>query len=67
MSVVISIDSSTACVTVSDVDPEMPPEIAVIVVEPTALDVASPLEPGVLLMVETEVFEEFHVADEEIS
>jgi hypothetical protein len=64
---VISIDSSTACVTVSCVDPEMLPEVAVIVVEPTALDVASPFEPDVLLTVATAVFEEFQVTDEEIS
>lgn len=63
----ISIDSSTACVTVSVVDPEMPPEVAEIVVEPAATDVVSPLEPGVLLMVATALFEESHDAVEEIS
>ena len=63
----ISIDSSTACVTVSVVDPEMLPEVAVIVVEPVSTDVASPFEPDILLMVAILVFDEFQITDEEIS
>ena len=38
-----------------------------IVVEPVLTDVASPLVPGVLLMVATFAFEEFQVTDEETS
>jgi hypothetical protein len=63
---IISIDSSTAGVTVSVVEPEKSPELAVIVVEPAATDVTSPLEPDVLLMVATLVFEVFQVTNEEI-
>jgi hypothetical protein len=63
----ISIEASTACVTVSVVDPEKPAEEAVIVVEPALTDVASPFEPDVLLMVATPAFEEFQVTDEETS
>jgi len=40
-------------VTVSIAVPEMLPDVAVIVVEPTATDVAKPLEPAALLMVAT--------------
>ena len=61
----ISIDSSTACVTVSVVDPEMLPEVAVIVVEPVSTDVASPFGPDILLMVAILVFDEFQITDEE--
>jgi hypothetical protein len=64
---VTAIDSSTAGVTVSVVDPEKPPELAVMVVEPTSTDVARPLEPEVLLMAATLVFEEFQATEEEIS
>jgi hypothetical protein len=61
---VTSIDSSTTGVTVSVVDPEMLPDVALIVVEPTATVVASPLEPVRLLIVAILVFDEFHVTDE---
>jgi hypothetical protein len=61
---VTSIDSSTTGVTVSVVDPVMLPDVAVIVVEPTATVVASPLEPVRLLMVAILVFDEFHVTVE---
>jgi hypothetical protein len=64
---VISIDSSAACVTASDVEPEKPPEEAVIVVEPMSTDVARPLEPDVLLIVAILVCDEFHVTEEERS
>lgn len=62
-----SIDSSTTGVTVRVVDPEKPPELAVIVVEPVFTDVARPLEPNMLLIVAIFISDEFHVADEEIS
>ena len=39
---VIAMDTSTAWVTVSVVEPEMVPAVAVIVVEPGAADAASP-------------------------
>ena len=48
-------DTSVAEVTVSVVDPDLPPDVAVIVVEPAATDVARPLEPAALLMVATPV------------
>jgi hypothetical protein len=60
---VTSIDSSTIGVTVSVVDPEMPPDVAEIVVEPAATVVASPFE----LIVAIVAFDEFHVTDEVIS
>jgi hypothetical protein len=52
-----------ALVTVSVVVPETAPRVAVIVVEPTAPDVASPLEPAALLIVATGKFEELHVTN----
>lgn len=52
---------------VSDVEPEMTPEVALMVVEPTLTGVARPFVPELLLMVATPVFEEFQVADEETS
>jgi hypothetical protein len=61
------IDFSTACVTVSVVEPEMPPKTALIIVEPSLTDVASPFDPVALLIVATPVFEELQVTDEEIS
>jgi hypothetical protein len=42
----------------------IPEKFAVIVVVPSARDVASPFEPGVLLMVATPVSEEFQVTDD---
>jgi hypothetical protein len=51
----------------SDVEPEMTPEVALMVVEPTLTGVARPFVPELLLMVATPVFEEFQVADEETS
>jgi hypothetical protein len=61
---VTSIDSSTTGVTVSVVDPEMLPEVAAIVVEPTFTVVAIPFEPARLLMVAILVFDEFQATDE---
>jgi hypothetical protein len=50
-------------VTVSAAAPAMPPNVAVIVVEPTATDVAKPLEPAALLRVATPAVKEFQVTD----
>ena len=52
-------------VTVSSVEPETPPQLAVIVVEPAANEVANPMEPVavVLLIVATDGDDEFHVAE----
>jgi hypothetical protein len=52
-------DTSVAGVTVSVVDPDSPPDAAVIVAEPAAAEVATPLEPAALLIVATPVDEEF--------
>jgi len=43
-------ETSVAEVTVSVVDPDRVPDVAVIVVEPAATDVASPIEPVVVLI-----------------
>jgi hypothetical protein len=56
-------DTSVAELTVNVVDPVMPPDIAVIVVEPTAVGVASPLDPTALLIVATAAVNEFQVTD----
>lgn len=58
---VIARDTSVAWVTVSVVDPEMLPEVALIVVEPVVTDVARPWEPAALLIVATAVLEEVQV------
>jgi hypothetical protein len=60
---VIDIEERVTDVTVRVVLPERLPEVAVMVVEPAATDVASPA----LLMVATAVFEELHVTDEMMS
>ncbi len=59
---VIAIDTSVAGVTVNVVNPDTLPDVAVIVVDPTAAEVASPLvlEPATLLMVATPAADEFH-------
>jgi hypothetical protein len=59
-----SIETSTAELTVRSVLPETPPSVAVIVVSPAPMEVASPLEPGVLLTVATAVFDELQVTSE---
>ncbi len=64
---VIEIDTSVAGVTVKVVVPEILPEVAVMVVVPTATDVAFPFDPAALLIVATPVFEEIHVIREVIS
>jgi hypothetical protein len=58
---VIAMETSVAVVMVSVADPEMLPDVALIVVEPAATDVASPLDPAALLIVATLVLEEFQV------
>jgi hypothetical protein len=54
-------DTSVAGVTVSVVDPETFPNAALIVVEPAAAEVATPLEPAALLTAAIPVAEELHV------
>jgi hypothetical protein len=58
---VIARDTSVAGVTVRVVDPDILPDVAKIVVEPTATDVANPLEPAALLMAATPAADEFQV------
>jgi hypothetical protein len=60
---VIAMDTSVAGVTVNVVDPDVLPNVAVIVVEPAVTDVARPLEPDALLMVATPAVSEFQVTD----
>ena len=60
---VTSMDTSVADVTVKVVDPEMAPDVAVIVVVPTALEVARPSEPGAIEIVATASSDEDHVTD----
>jgi hypothetical protein len=55
---VTAIDVRVAGVTVSVVDPDMLPDAAVIVVEPAATGVATPLEPVALLIVAMPVLDE---------
>ena len=63
MAGVTAMDTSVAELTVRAVEPEMLPEVAVIVAVPAATGVASPKEPVVLLIVATNVFDELHVTD----
>jgi hypothetical protein len=49
-------------VTVSVAVPEMLPDVAVIVVDPLATEVANPLEPAALLMAATAAADDFQVA-----
>jgi hypothetical protein len=56
-------DTSVAGVTVRVVDPERPPDVAVMVVEPAFTEVASPMDPDAMLMVATEAADELQVAD----
>jgi hypothetical protein len=56
-----AMDTSVAEVTVSVVDLDILPDVAVIVVEPAATDVAKPLEPPALLMAATPAVDEFQV------
>ena len=59
----IAMDMSNAGVTVRVVDPDMPPDVAVIVDEPVATEEADPLEPAALLIVATSVLDELQVTD----
>jgi hypothetical protein len=58
---VIDRETSVAGVTVRAVEPDMPPEVAVIVVVPATIEVAKPLEPAVLLIAATAEVDEFHI------
>jgi len=60
---VIARDTSVAEVTVTVVEPEMLPEVAVIVAEPAALEVVNPFAPAVLLTAATDPFDETQVTD----
>ncbi len=60
---VMSMDWRTAEVTVRVVLPETAPDVAVIVTDPAARDVARPLEPAALLIAAIAVFDEFQVTD----
>ena len=54
-------ETSVAEVTVSEFEPDMLPDTAVIVVEPAATEVANPLEPAALLMPATAASDELQV------
>jgi len=56
---VTPIDTNVAGVTLSDVDPEMLPSDAVMVLDPCAAAVATPFDPAALLMLATAVEDEF--------
>jgi hypothetical protein len=58
---VIAMDTSIAGVTVRAVDPDMLPDVVVIVVEPVAMAEANPFEPAALLIVATPVLDELQV------
>src|SRR5688572_12486877 len=60
---VTSMDTSVAAVTVSVVEPEIGPEVAVIVVGPTALALAKPSEPTAFEIVATPSSEDDHVTE----
>jgi hypothetical protein len=64
--VVTAMDTSVAEVTIRVEEPEMLPEVAVIVAVPAATAVTFPLEPDVLLIVAAGVFDELHVTDDVI-
>ncbi len=56
-------DRSVAWVTVSVVEPEMLPDVAVMVVVPAPIPEARPLEPAALLIVATPVFDELQTTE----
>ena len=59
-----AIETSVAGVIVSVVDPDMlPPNVAVIVVVPTVMEVASPCEPAALLMAATPAADELQATE----
>ena len=55
---VTAIEINIAGVTVKRVDPDLPPTVAVMVVDPTATGVANPFEPPALLMAATDAADE---------
>ena len=59
---VTAMETSVAEVTISVVEPDILPDVALIVVEPAAAEVANPLEPAALLMAATAAVDEFQVA-----
>ena len=60
---VTAMDTRVAEVTVSVADPTTLPDVAVIVDEPAATDVANPLEPAALLMAAIVAADDFQVTD----
>jgi hypothetical protein len=60
---VTAMDTRMAGVTVSVVVPLILPDVAVIVADPVATEVASPLDPSALLTVATLVSEELQITD----
>ncbi len=60
---VTAMDLSVAELTIRVVEPEMLPEVAVMVAVPAATDVACPLEPAALLIVATDAADELQVTD----
>ena len=58
---VTEIETSAAGVTVKPVEPAIVPSVAVIVIDPWPIDVASPLEPDALLIVATVASDELQV------
>ncbi len=56
-------DTSVAELTVRIMEPEMLPDVAVIVAVPAATGVTSPKEPVVLLIAATDVADELQVTD----
>ncbi len=67
MAGVTAMDTSVAELTVRAVEPEILPDVAVIVAVPAATGVTSPKEPVVLLIVATDVADEPHITDAVIS
>lgn len=61
---VTPIDTNVAGVTVSVAEPETPPSVAPMVVEPWPVELARPFEPAALLMVATAALEELQVTCE---
>ncbi len=60
---VIPRETSVAGVMVKRVVADMPPDVAMIVADPVATGVASPLEPAALLMAAADVADELHVTE----
>jgi hypothetical protein len=58
---VIAMETSVAAVTVSDIDPEIVPQVAEMLVEPVPTEVANPFELPALLMAATDGEDELQV------